>query len=220
MRRTALFLPLMAKRLIFLALGLLTQAALGDEGARSELSAWARAWFPGAATVRAGDQTVGFLLLSDRIAPIPAYSGKPISALIGLDRQGAIRGVRVVAHQEPILEVGIADRDLARFTDQYAGLNAADQVRIGGPARPGYVIVDGLTGATITSLVVNSSVMQSARKVAERRGLLLPVDGDVGQGAPLPDPEPAPSHRPPTHHGSSLPAPPRIRARASTPCST
>jgi polyferredoxin len=52
------------------------------------------------------------------------------------------------------------------------------------------VIVDGLTGATITSMVVNSSVMQSAREVAQRQGLLVPIGGAVARGAPLPRPEP------------------------------
>lgn len=53
---------------------------------------------PPIASVRQGDRLLGYALLTDQIAPIPAYSGKPITALAVFDVTGKIRGVRILAH--------------------------------------------------------------------------------------------------------------------------
>jgi len=127
---------------------------------------------PPAAEVFGAGGRIGFALLTDRVKPIPAYSGKPVSALVGFDLEGTIRGVRIISHQEPILVVGVSERDLARFTDQYAGLKVADDIRVGGEPAAGRPVVDGLSGATITVMVVNASIVRSVRDVAESRGLL------------------------------------------------
>jgi NosR/NirI family nitrous oxide reductase transcriptional regulator len=148
---------------------------------------------PPASALYLREQPVGYAFLTDQVVPIPAYSGKPISTLVGFDIEGRIRGVRIITHQEPILAVGISDRDLNAFTGQYPGLKITDDVRIGGRSRPGIPAIDGISGATITVMVINASIIRSVRAVAESRGLIGATDGggtQVGQGFAPAEPMP------------------------------
>jgi polyferredoxin len=117
---------------------------------------------------------VGYALLTDEIKPIPAYSGRPVKTLVILDLEGVIRGARLLSHEEPILVIGIDDSMLSRFIDQFVDRAAAARIRIGAHNRPGYIGVDGISGATITAMVINSSIMQSARVIAEAMKLPRP----------------------------------------------
>lgn len=117
------------------------------------------------------DRQLGYLFFSDDLVPMPAYSGRPIRNLIGLDMDARIQGAVIIHHEEPILVIGITDNDLDRFISQYQSLQARDRVRIGAYNRAGYIGIDGITGATITAMVLNSSIMKSAKMVAEARGL-------------------------------------------------
>jgi len=128
---------------------------------------------PPAAPVFRAQELLGYVFLTDDVVRIPAYSGTPISVLVGFDVAGKIRGVRIVAHQEPILLVGVSEQNLAAYVDQYRGGNVFDRFKIGGEEHPGYVTVDGISGATITVMVLNVSITRAARTVAESRGVPL-----------------------------------------------
>jgi NosR/NirI family nitrous oxide reductase transcriptional regulator len=117
------------------------------------------------------EELLGYLFYSDDLVPMPAYSGRPIRSLIGIRMDARIQGVIIVQHEEPILVIGITDKDISTFISQYQMLDAREKVRIGAHNRAGYTGVDGITGATITTMVLNSSIMKSARMVAEARGL-------------------------------------------------
>ena len=150
--------------------------------------------FPGAerlgaplAVVRAravfdGSGLQGWVFLSDEIHPVPAYSGKPIAVLVGLRPDARIAGATIVAHEEPILVIGVKDADLQRFIGQYAGIVATEKVRVGAADREGYRGIDAITGATITVMVLNQSLMRSAQEVATALGLPL-ARGAVAPGA-------------------------------------
>ncbi len=127
---------------------------------------------PPSIPVLKGGTLLGYVFLTDEVKPIPAYSGKPISTLVGFDLQGTIRGLGIVKHEEPILVVGITDQDLSEYIDQYVGKSIRDRVKIGGRPREGYVTVDGISGATITVMVLNRSIMAAAKMVATSRGLI------------------------------------------------
>lgn len=142
----------------------------------------ARAWFPEAdrfgalegepmaAPVFVGAQTVGYVFVTSDVVRIPAYSGKPINSLVGFDLTGRIRGVAVVEHEEPILAIGVTEARLREFSAQYRGKSVFDRVTVGAE-RPGHVSIDTISGATITVMVQNQTLMQAARRVAESRGL-------------------------------------------------
>jgi len=143
---------------------------------------------PPAAEVYHDNTLIGYVFETFDVLRIPAYSGRPINNLVGLDLQGRITGVRIIDHQEPILVVGIRDEDLQRFVDQYAGKSAFDRLKIGAGERPGYVHLDGISGATITVMVENATIGRAARLVADSRG--LPRGAAAGRAAPPADTEP------------------------------
>ncbi len=145
---------------------------------------------PPAAEISGGGQRLGWLFYTDEVAPIPAYSGHPVRMAVGLAADGRIAGARIVAHEEPILIVGVTDADLARYIGQYRDRHATDRVKIGGDDRPGYVTVDGISGATITTMILNRSLMLAAQMVAQSRlADAAPADAaPAGEADPLLDP--------------------------------
>jgi hypothetical protein len=76
-------------------------------------------------------------------------------------------------HQEPILVVGISEERLQRFVSQYKDKSVFDHVVIGAGTE-GDVAIDTISGATITVMVENATLMRSVRRVAESRGLSPP----------------------------------------------
>ncbi len=162
--------------------------ALALAGARAEepaFAAVARTLFPGAdavgalsgtppaAPVSAGGRLLGYALLTDQVTPIPAYSGKPVSVLVGVDTAGVIRGAEILHHEEPILVVGVTDAALARFTGQYAGHAYTREFSFAADPPPDTVRLDGISGATITMMVLNASILRAVKAVADPRGLPL-----------------------------------------------
>ena len=131
---------------------------------------------PLAAPVYRDAELLGYLIRTTDIAPIPAYSGEPVTLLVGLDVAGYITGLEIRGHSEPILVVGISEQDLVHYAEQYRGVTVDQKVKLGGGEREGYVTIDGITGATITAMVMNATVMKSIKQVAASRGDPLPAD--------------------------------------------
>jgi polyferredoxin len=163
---------------------------------------------PPAARVYRGDALLGYAFLTNDVVRIPAYSGKPINTLVGLDVGGHVTGLAIVHHEEPILAVGITEERLKAFTDQYRGKHVLDRIAIGAD-RPGHVAIDTISGATITVMVQNQTVMLAARLVAESRGLAPPV------GIPAPT-APATIHNPAAGRAQG-PAVPGLTGAAPAP---
>jgi len=150
---------------------------------------------PLAAPVYQDEQLLGYVIRTTDIAPIPAYSGEPITLLVGLNLEGRITGLEILKHSEPILVVGVSEQDLKKYVDQYRGVSVLERVKLGGAERQGYVTVDSITGATITAMVMNATVMKSIKKVAETRG--IPRSGDAGDtGSDAQDGPAQPAARP------------------------
>lgn len=126
---------------------------------------------PPAAAVKHDNQLLGYVYYSDDVIKIPAYSSKPIRALIGFDMQGIIRGVNIVHHEEPILVVGITDENLQTFIDQYKNKSVFDKIKVGGRARKGYKAIDTISGATITVMVINASITRSMQMILQSRNI-------------------------------------------------
>ena len=117
---------------------------------------------PGLYRVADAGGAPALLFQTDDFVHIPAYSGSPVNLLVGVSADGLIRGVRVRSHQEPILVIGITDADLQAFVAQLEGKRADDRIRVGAQGRAGYVCIDGLSGATITAMVITRTVTQAA----------------------------------------------------------
>lgn len=134
---------------------------------------------PSVAAYRGG-RIIGYLFLTEDVLRIPAYSGKHINTMVGIDLEGRIAGLSIVEHDEPILAVGITQDRLNRYVAQYEGKSAYDRITIGAE-RKGHVAIDGITGATITVMVQNATVMRAAKLVSEARGIRKP--GFAGKGS-------------------------------------
>lgn len=174
--------------MILLSLAMLSIPVAAEAVLDPEITRLARQFFPQSdqysdfegdpltATVYSGKDTVGYLLRTKQLAPIPAYSGKPMDMLVGMDINGIIAGVKVLEHHEPILLVGIPESELDEFAAQYKGKSVDDRIKVGAGEREGYVNVDAITGATVTVMVMNEAVLRAAREVAVARGIIKDMD--------------------------------------------
>ena len=118
---------------------------------------------------------IGYVMLSTDIVDIPAYSGKPVVTLIGMDTTGRFTGVKILKHSEPILLLGIPESALIKFNQQYLGKFVGDQIEIG-KSRPEDNIIglDAISGATVTVVAQNQVMMVSGGEVAKQVGILKP----------------------------------------------
>ena len=125
---------------------------------------------------KAGRKLVGYVMLSTDIVNIPAYSGKPVVTLIGMDTHGRFTGVKVLKHSEPILLLGIPESALIKFNQQYLGQFVGDKIEIGkSSAGQDEIGLDAITGATVTVVAQNQVMLQSGIEVAKQVGILKPT---------------------------------------------
>ncbi|MGF1757684.1 NosR/NirI family protein [Photobacterium sagamiensis] len=115
---------------------------------------------------------IGYAFETNDIAKIPAYSGEPVNMLVAIDPQGNYLTAKVLEHHEPIILAGIPETKLWAFVDQYNGLSVKDRIKVGGNKSQGYVAVDGLSGATVTVMVMNVAITKAAKKVAQSLGIV------------------------------------------------
>ncbi len=124
----------------------------------------------------AAGKLLGYVMLSTDITDTPAYSGKPVVTLIGMDTRGRFVGVKVLKHSEPILLLGIPESALEKFNHQYLGKSVADQLEIG-RSRPdeGVIGLDAISGATVTVIAQNQVMTTAGAAVARQTGILAPT---------------------------------------------
>ena len=121
-------------------------------------------------------ELLGYVMLSTDITDTPAYSGKPVVTLIGMDTRGRYAGVKVLKHSEPILLLGIPESALLDFNRQYVGKSVADKIEVG-QSHPdeGVVGVDAISGATVTVIAQNQVLTTAGAAVARQVGILAPT---------------------------------------------
>ena len=117
-------------------------------------------------------EAVGWVVLSTDVVDIDAYSGKPLVTLVALGPDGRIRGARILHHSEPILLVGIPEQALTDFVDFYRGKLATTKVVVGSSPAPEAVTVDAISGATVTALAQNQTILESARRLGVAVGVI------------------------------------------------
>ncbi len=117
-------------------------------------------------------EVVGWVALSTDLVDIKAYSGKPLVTLVGLRPDGSIAAARVIHHSEPILLIGIPERKLHEFVDHYKGLPATARVVVGRARDEHTISVDIVSGATVTVLAQNKTIMETARRLGALVGVV------------------------------------------------
>jgi NosR/NirI family nitrous oxide reductase transcriptional regulator len=122
---------------------------------------------PTLVTAHGPDGPIGHLFLNTDYAQAIGYSGRPIHVVVGLDNDGVIRSAHLVEHHEPIVLIGIPEHKITRLLDNYLGV---DVVALA--SQPAHDrTVDAISGATVTVMVIDDSVLRSAVKVARQLGL-------------------------------------------------
>lgn len=120
-----------------------------------------------AAPVLKGGETVGWVFVTSDFVGTTGYSGKPIHTMVAVGPDAKILGVQLVKHSEPIVLIGIPEAKVKALVAAYAGLDLVAEAKSGGTAHE----VDIISGATVTVMVIDDSIVRSGLKVARALGL-------------------------------------------------
>ena len=113
---------------------------------------------------------IGYVFSTEELTDVVGFSGAPFNFVVGLDLQGEIVGVVLVEHAEPIIDYSSMGEQLARFIDQYAGLDLSGSISISGQGTKGDI--DGISSATVSARAFHHAIVQSTRIVARSHGLM------------------------------------------------
>ncbi|MBE1281775.1 MAG: 4Fe-4S binding protein [Rhodobacteraceae bacterium] len=128
------------------------------------------------APVLKGGDTVAWAFLTSDFVGTTGYSGKPIHVVAAIDPDAVLTGVNLIKHSEPIVLIGIPNSKMVKLTEGYAGLDLKAEAAAGGDAHD----LDIISGATVTIMVIDDSLVRAGIKVARALGLggLSPVQPD------------------------------------------
>lgn len=112
-------------------------------------------------------EVVGYLFLTSDFVTTTGYSGKPIHVMVGVDNDAKVTGVKLVKHSEPIVLIGIPASKIRAVTEKYTGLDLIKEAEAGGSAHD----LDIVSGATVTIMVIDDSIVRAGLKVARQLGL-------------------------------------------------
>jgi NosR/NirI family nitrous oxide reductase transcriptional regulator len=119
------------------------------------------------APVLKGGETVAWAFLTSDFVGTTGYSGKPIHVVAAIDDDAVLTGVKLVAHSEPIVLIGIPNSKMVALTEGYAGLDLKVEADTGGEGHD----LDIISGATVTIMVIDDSLVRGGIKVARALGL-------------------------------------------------
>jgi len=144
----------------------LSKVAPGDlvEGA----DAWGpiREDIPVAPVLRRGEE-IGVAFITSDFVGTTGYSGKPIHTMVALDPDARILGVDLVKHSEPIVLIGIPDSRIKEMVEGYHGIDLVAEAETRGSAHDLNII----SGATVTVMVIDDTILRAGLKVARALGL-------------------------------------------------
>jgi NosR/NirI family nitrous oxide reductase transcriptional regulator len=121
---------------------------------------------PVAPVLRGGARVAWAFVTSDFVGTT-GYSGKPIHVMAAIDEDARLTGVRLAEHSEPIVLIGIPDAKMRALTESYAGLDLVAEAASGGTAHD----LEIISGATVTVMVIDDSIVRSGLKVARSLSL-------------------------------------------------
>lgn len=114
-----------------------------------------------------GEDIVGWAFLTSDFVSTTGYSGKPIHTVVGIDPDAVVTGLRLVEHAEPIVLIGIPERKIQALTQRYVGLDLKVEAETEGSGHD----LEIISGATVTIIVIDDSIVRSGLKVARAVGL-------------------------------------------------
>ncbi|MEX0346585.1 MAG: 4Fe-4S binding protein [Rhizobiaceae bacterium] len=133
-------------------------------------------------------EIIGYAFLNSDFVTTTGYSGKPIHVVVGVDTDAKVTGLKLVKHSEPIVLIGIPESEITAVIEGYTGLNLINEAEAGGSVHD----LDIVSGATVTIMVIDDSIIRSGLKVARALGLGgLAQEVETGPVKELkPDPDP------------------------------
>ena len=138
-----------------------------------------------AAPVMKGAEQIGWAFITSDFVGTTGYSGKPIHVMVALDLTAHVTGVRLVKHSEPIVLIGIPEAKVKALAASYIGMDLAAEARDNGSGHK----LDIISGATVTVMVIDDSIVRSGIKAARALGLGgLAPEADTAPRAEI-DPE-------------------------------
>ena len=121
---------------------------------------------PAAPVLRQGE-TIGWAFVTSDFVSTTGYSGKPIHTMAAVDADARVIGVKLVKHSEPIVLIGIPESKMQAVVTGYTGLDLVAEAESGGTAHD----LDIISGATVTIMVIDDSIVRAGLKVARALGL-------------------------------------------------
>jgi NosR/NirI family nitrous oxide reductase transcriptional regulator len=119
------------------------------------------------APVLKGRETVAWAFLTSDFVGTTGYSGKPIHVVAAIDADAVLTGVELVKHSEPIVLIGIPNSKITALTEGYKGLDLKAEAAAGGDAHD----LDIISGATVTIMIIDDSLVRAGIKVARALAL-------------------------------------------------
>ena len=119
------------------------------------------------APVLKGGETVAWLFVTSDFVGTTGYSGKPIHTLVAVDPAAKIVAVRLLKHSEPIVLIGIPEAKMKNLAASFVGVDLAAEAASGGKSHE----LDIISGATVTVMVIDDSIIRSGLKVARALSL-------------------------------------------------
>ncbi|MDX2482495.1 MAG: 4Fe-4S binding protein [Pseudodonghicola sp.] len=131
-----------------------------------------------AVQVLKGGERIGWAFVTSDFVSTTGYSGKPIHTMVAVDDAAQVIGVQLVKHSEPIVLIGIPDKKIKALVAGYRGLDLVAEAEQGGTAHQ----LDIISGATVTIMVIDDSIIRAGIKVARQLGLGGLVVEEAGTG--------------------------------------
>lgn len=125
-----------------------------------------------------GGETIGWAFITSDFVSTTGYSGKPIHTLVAVDKDARIIGVKLVKHSEPIVLIGIPQAKIDALAQSYVGIDLVAEAQSGGTSHD----LDIISGATVTVMVIDDSIVRAGLKAARAMGLggLAPETASTG----------------------------------------
>ncbi|QYX56114.1 NosR/NirI family protein [Roseovarius sp. SCSIO 43702] len=112
-------------------------------------------------------EQIGWAFITSDFVSTTGYSGKPIHTMVAVDDAAQVIGVELVKHYEPIVLIGIPDAKVKALVENYRGLDLVAEAESGGTSHE----LDIISGATVTIMVIDDSIIRAGLKVARQLGL-------------------------------------------------
>ncbi len=114
-----------------------------------------------------GSELLGYAYITSDFVGTTGYSGKPIHMMVAMDLEAKLLRAELVEHHEPIVLIGIPEREIRDMTEAYIGMDIVAEAAAEGVGHD----VEIISGATVTIMIIDDSVVRASIKVARALGL-------------------------------------------------